>query len=65
MVRSSKVVERLGGLKGTELVAGDFNDIETVANALKDVERAFLQPTLPNKQRLNNLHLWTWLASLE
>jgi len=42
MVRSSKDVSKLAALEGAELVVGDFNDEETVANALKGMERAFL-----------------------
>src|SRR5215813_10307534 len=42
MVRSSKDVSKLAALEGAELVVGDFNEEETVANALKGMERAFL-----------------------
>jgi uncharacterized protein YbjT (DUF2867 family) len=42
MVRSIKQSGALAALEGAELVAGDFNDEETIARALKEVERAFL-----------------------
>ncbi len=42
MVRSIKEADRLAALESADLVVGDFNDEETVASALKDVERAFL-----------------------
>lgn len=42
MVRSIEKADRLAALDGAEIVVGDFNDEETVANALKDAERAFL-----------------------
>lgn len=42
MVRSSSGADRLAGLEGAEIVIGDFNDEESIAGALKDVERAFL-----------------------
>lgn len=42
MVRSIKEADTLAALEGAELIAGDFNDQETIAGALKDAERAFL-----------------------
>lgn len=42
MVRSIEEANTLAALGGAELIAGDFNDEETVASALKDAERAFL-----------------------
>lgn len=42
MVRSTKEADTLAALEGAELVVGDFNDAETVAAAMKDIERAFL-----------------------
>lgn len=42
MVRSVKSARRLAALKDAELVAGDFNDKEAVANALTGIDKAFL-----------------------
>ena len=42
MVRSSKAAESVAALKGTEIVIGDFNDSESIADALEGVHRAFL-----------------------
>jgi uncharacterized protein YbjT (DUF2867 family) len=42
MVRSIKKAHALGASEGAELVAGDFNEAESVAAALKGAERAFL-----------------------
>jgi len=42
MVRSIRGLEALTASESTEVVIGDFNDAKTVADALKDVDRAFL-----------------------
>lgn len=42
MVRSTRAAETLAALESAEVVIGDFDDETSVANALKDVDRAFL-----------------------
>ncbi|MFT3826622.1 MAG: SDR family oxidoreductase [Chitinophagaceae bacterium] len=42
MVRSIEGAEAIAALKGAELVTGDFNDPESISNALNGIERAFL-----------------------
>lgn len=42
MVRSIESAKALTPLKGAEIVVGDFNNEESVANALNGIERAFL-----------------------
>lgn len=42
MVRSVAAARRLPALANAELVAGDFNDTDAVANALAGIDRAFL-----------------------
>ncbi len=42
MVRAMKEAKPLADLEGAEIVLGDFNDEKTVANAMKNMERAFL-----------------------
>lgn len=42
MVRSPKAAEALAALEGAEVVVGDFDKTETLAHALRGIERAFL-----------------------
>jgi len=42
MVRSSKGAEPIAALEGAELVVADFNDSDSLANALDGIDRAFL-----------------------
>lgn len=42
MVRSSKRADQLSALQGAELVHGDLNEAKSIANALEDVDQAFL-----------------------
>jgi uncharacterized protein YbjT (DUF2867 family) len=42
MARSTKAAAPLATLNGAEIVAGDFNNSASLANVVKDVERAFL-----------------------
>lgn len=42
IVRSLDNAKELASLQGAEVVVGDFNDAESLTNALKDIEHAFL-----------------------
>ncbi|GAB3717779.1 SDR family oxidoreductase [Spirosoma flavus] len=42
MVRNSQRESELAGMPGVEVVAGDFNDSDSLASALRGIERAFL-----------------------
>lgn len=42
MVRSEKNAQNLSAIEGADVVIGDFNDAQTIANALNGINRAFL-----------------------
>ena len=42
MVRPNKGADAIAEREGAEVVAGDFNDLKSIADALKGMDRAFL-----------------------